>query len=120
MVLVVHPAAPGHAEMLAGLDLAHPESRRVRQALVDWDGAQEQSDLETGDDIRSAGIVRGRRRARPPREPRETLERAGLVQELARLELAVRPATAGVLTPKPIPRSQGKSQAGDHLASPRA
>jgi DNA primase len=71
MVLVAHPELlSGHAEMVAGLDLAHAESRRVRQALVDWDAAQTEPGKEAA---------------------RDALERAGLVQELARLELAVHP-----------------------------
>jgi DNA primase len=70
MALVAHPALLAeHAEMLAGLDLDRPESRKVRQALVDIDAER-------------AGGIEG--------NAREALEKAGLVQELARLELAVR------------------------------
>jgi DNA primase len=70
MALVAHPELlEDHAEMLAGLDLDCPESRKVRQALVDFDAER-------------AGGTDG--------QAREALERAGLVQELARLELAVR------------------------------
>ena len=44
MILVAHPdLLSDHAEMLAGLDLAHADSRRIRQALVDWDGSRFQT-----------------------------------------------------------------------------
>jgi DNA primase len=70
MTLVSHPELLAeNAEMLAGLDFTHAESHRVRQALVDWDAA------------RPDGEAAGTRAA---------LEAAGLVQDLARLELAVR------------------------------
>lgn len=70
MALVSHPELLAeHAEMLAGLDLAHAESRRVRQALVDLDAAR-----ADGSELQA----------------REALDQAGLTQDLARLELAVR------------------------------
>ena len=101
LTLVAHPGLlAGQAEMLAGLDFAHADTRRIRQALVDFDAHREAD----GESDAHAGIVA-----------------SGLGDVLARLEAVVRHGDRWCLELRGRSRrSEGKPKTGHDLASARA
>ena len=96
--LVAHPdLLASQAEALLELDLAHPDTNRLRQALVDLDADR----AAGGADV-----------------SRETLELRGIGPLLARVEAAVRPGDRWCLELRSRSRrSEGKPSSGHDLAS---